>query len=251
MKKIISCVVIVTMINTIIFGAFNQNILASVDYLGTYNQSNNFGIANDFNVFVLEDAVKGGADSEGRFAVGGNATLGNFTNRANLIVGGNLILSSNTVNQSGNTTYANSFVTNGYNLWHNGGSGQTTVKASVIDFDSAKTHLQSLSVAWSGIADNSVSKNVNPYNQMYLVGNDPDLNVFNLNGENVLGSGKPLSALEIHINVPHNSTILVNVSGANVGFSNFAMFINNSTPNGNSWGNKKLVWNIYEATDIS
>ncbi len=34
----------------------------------------NFGFANDFNVYVINDHIQSNVDSEGRVAVGGDAT---------------------------------------------------------------------------------------------------------------------------------------------------------------------------------
>ena len=38
----------------------------------------NFGLANNYNVFVLGDMNLSNTDAEGRVAVGGNATLSNY-----------------------------------------------------------------------------------------------------------------------------------------------------------------------------
>lgn len=38
----------------------------------------NFGLANDYNVFVFGDMTLSNTDAEGRVAVGGNATLSNY-----------------------------------------------------------------------------------------------------------------------------------------------------------------------------
>ena len=58
----------------------------------------NLGIANDFNIFVFGDHTQSNVDSEGRVAVGGNATYTDYgvgssvapisTDRADLIVQG-------------------------------------------------------------------------------------------------------------------------------------------------------------------
>ena len=38
----------------------------------------NFGLANDYNVFVFGNISLSNTDAEGRVAVGGNATLNNY-----------------------------------------------------------------------------------------------------------------------------------------------------------------------------
>lgn len=38
----------------------------------------NFGLANDYNVFVFGNLSLSNTDAEGRVAVGGNATLSNY-----------------------------------------------------------------------------------------------------------------------------------------------------------------------------
>ncbi|KLU66425.1 serine/threonine-protein kinase PknD [Desulfosporosinus acididurans] len=231
---------------------------SGVNYLGNYDQSTNFGVANDFNVFILEDAIKNGADSEGRIAIGGNATLGNFTvgsqlnnpTEADILVGGNFTLNGNLINQSGNTVYGDGLQTNGYNIWQNR-KGTSVICSKVIDFDQAKSYLNDLSGKCAQLPDNSCSHNVAPWGELDLTGDNKTLNVFTFDGTNVFGSGKSLKDLEIHINVPNNSTILMNVSGDNLGFKNNSMFINGSEPNGKVWGNEKLVWNFYEATKLT
>ncbi len=59
----------------------------------------NFGFANDFNVYTINDHTQSNVDSEGRVAVGGNATYTNYgvgsaltlsLTRADLIVGGDI-----------------------------------------------------------------------------------------------------------------------------------------------------------------
>ncbi len=60
-----------------------------------------------------------------------------------------------------------------------------------------------------------------------LTGTDPNLNIFNINGTNVAGSGITLAGLnQINIIAPIGSTILVNISGATVGFGSMQMFRN-------------------------
>lgn len=45
----------------------------------------NFGLANDYNVFVFGNLSLSNTDAEGRVAVGGNATLSNYGVGAGII----------------------------------------------------------------------------------------------------------------------------------------------------------------------
>ena len=74
----------------------------------------NFGLANDYNVFVFGNMNMSNTDAEGRVAVGGNATLTNYGVGAGItplppantdpsfVVGGNINVTGGS-NASGNT----------------------------------------------------------------------------------------------------------------------------------------------------
>ncbi|PJN51731.1 hypothetical protein PAEVO_48230 [Paenibacillus sp. GM2FR] len=93
----------------------------------------NLGIANDFNVFVFGDHTQFSVDSEGRVAVGGNATYVDYgigdrlevsTARADLIVQGNIDITRG-ANFSGNTIiYPTSTIINYTMTNNNGVTGQ-------------------------------------------------------------------------------------------------------------------------------
>lgn len=213
----------------------------------------NLGAANDYNVFVLGDHSQSFVDAEGRVAVGGTATyrsygIGNTLNvsttRADLIVGGNMDIVGGT-NFSGNSVIGPSGTIINYTMTNNNGVLPQPQRGTPIDFAAAAQYLTCASSSWGALAATGTAA-VN-FGGIALAGTDPSLNIFNINGSNVAGSGVSLnSANGINIVVPNGSTALVNISGTGVGFGNYSIFINGQTPSP-GYGSF-ILWNFYEAT---
>lgn len=241
----------------IIVDVFISNLFLSVqaaDYLGAYDQSTNFGIANDFNLFILGNHTQSHVDSEGRVAVGGNATYSDYavgsklersSTRADLIIGGNVNITS-AQNLNGNTVISTKSNIINYGMDRSNGVNNP-IRADIIDFAAAGVFFENASQAWSKCNINGISQV--KYGQLILEGTNPDCNVFLIDGNNVEGSGLSLDTIyQINIIVPEGSTALINIKGNNIGFGNYAIFykgLTATTENGQYY-----LWNFYEATSL-
>ena len=200
------------------------------------------GPAAGYNVFLWQDIDQPSADTEGKMAVGRNATLGNYSVGDKLtqqtppedvlIVGNNLTYTSGAI-YKGNVVYGNST-----NLPINAVSfvDGTLRQDNVIDFNAAKSYLQSLSSQLAGYTANGTVEE--PYTSgIFLTGTDPFLNVFDVDGT-VLSTKS-----DIQIEVPNGAVVLVNVSGTDVSMSGGLVVT------GTDVGN--VLYNFYEAEDLS
>ncbi|MBP3962488.1 DUF7507 domain-containing protein [Paenibacillus lignilyticus] len=214
----------------------------------------NLGVANDFNVFVLGNHTQSFVDSGGRVAVGGNATYNSYgignalptsTTRADLIVGGNMNIIGGT-NFSGNSVISPAGTIINYTMTNNNGVTGQPFRGTPVDFAAAQQYLTCASSSWGSLSPNGTAF-VN-FGQIVLSGNSPTLNIFTINGNNVAGSGVSLATANgINIITPPGSTVLVNITGNNVGFGSYAIFINggqSSPANG-----AVILWNFFQATN--
>lgn len=211
-------------------------ITVQVDYTNVLANSFNFGPAQPFNLFVIDTLTQPSADTQGKLAVGGYANLTGYS------VGDQLPPNSGDVLVVGNhLTYLVGRVYNGRAVYQNyitstmGFSADDgIVQDSVLDFPAAKLHLENLSAQLATLAqtDTNIVGNL----AITLNGSNPGLNVFYLDG-NLL-----LTRNQLEINVPANSTVLVNISGDSTRlFGGF--FVNGTTKD-------KVLLNFYEAEKV-
>ncbi|MUT66475.1 choice-of-anchor A family protein [Paenibacillus sp. NEAU-GSW1] len=214
----------------------------------------NLGIANDFNIFVFGDHTQSNVDSEGRVAVGGNATYTDYgvgssltpisTDTADLIVQGNVNINRG-INFAGNTVVYPTSQVIAYTMTNNNGVPGQPLVGTPIDFIAAEQALASLSLNLAAITTNGTI--ANNFGQIVLTGTDPELNVFMFNGNNVDGNGLRLdTANGINIIAPAGSTIIINISGDPVGFGSYTIFRNGITSTRADAA--FLLWNFYQAT---
>ncbi len=175
------------------------------------------GAATPFNVFVTGDASLQGSDSEGALAVGGAATLRDYSvgatlpnsngTRDVLIVGGALTFTNGSVQNGNAVSGGKGTLTNV--TFPQGGSAR---QGSVLDFGTAATQLVSLSTYYATLAPNGTTSVQN--GTLTLSGSSTTLNVFTVTGAAVTG------ARSVTINAPASSTVLVNIDGGTGGFTN-------------------------------
>lgn len=198
------------------------------------------GSATGYNVFVFGD-MNQTSDSEGRVAVGGNAILTNF-GTADRVASSNV--PANQLVVGGNLVYTNGQVFGGSAVY--GGTATLTnvgipngqfIQGNPIDFAAAQQELTGLSSALGQLNANGTTR-VESWGGIYLVGQDPNLNVFNLNGSNLS------AARFFQINAPAGSTVVVNVTGENISLSNFGMQINGVS-------RQNVLYNFVNATSLS
>ena len=212
----------------------------------------NFGVANQYNVFLFGDINLSNTDAEGRVAVGGNATLSNYGIGAGIsplppantdpsfVVNGNINV-SNGSNASGNTVINPDSTIIQYTM---GNPNGTFLTGTPIDFAEAAAYLKCASGFWNSLAPNGVGEVV--FNQLNLTGTDETLNIFSLDSANLYGSGVSLSQLNgINIIAPIDATILINVAGTNIQYGSYQIFRNGTAASRENA--RKILWNFPQA----
>ncbi|MFA7419747.1 MAG: SdrD B-like domain-containing protein [Melioribacteraceae bacterium] len=196
------------------------------------------GIAKEYNLFVIQDLTQPSSDTEGRVAVGRDASLANYSvgdklspNSGDvLIVGRNLTYTSGRV-YNGDVAYGNSTNLPIY---------QTSIDGSLrndspINFANAKTYLENLSATLGGYTVTGTTSY--QFSGLTLTGTDPYLNVFYVKGSDLS------TANSFTVDVPNGSAVLVNIDGTNVSWSGglevYGTAINN------------VLYNFYQATTIT
>lgn len=169
------------------------------------------GAAQDFNVLTFGNFAST-SDVEGKLAVGGDMTVSGFSVASSLdasangtdtlVVGGTLNFGNGSVNY-GNVAWGVAYNGPGYNIATNGTVRQDP---NAFDFAAAQTDLMMLSTQLGALADTG-NTFFNGYGQVTLTGVDPSLNVFSMTTVELSG----LNGFEI--NVPTNSTTIINVFG--------------------------------------
>lgn len=212
----------------------------------------NFGLANEYNVFVFDNMNLSNTDAEGRVAVGGNATLSNYGVGAGIIplppagtdpsfvVDGDINVSAGS-NASGNTIINPTSNVISYTMGNPNGS---FITGTPIDFIEAKRYLTCASQFWSTLQPNGSGKVI--FNQLNLTGTDEILNIFNFDVSDIYNTGIALNQLNgINIIAPVNATILINVLGTNIQYGSYQIFRNGVAASRENA--RKIVWNYPEA----
>ncbi len=162
------------------------------------------------NVIVFGEADPGGADSEGRMYVGGDAFLEGYAvgskeetncDRWDLVVGGDLTVSGGTSVSNGKVAVAGDVYAGvGFNaacgIWNE----------TPVDFEALRTEMIRYSQAMAGYEANGEA--VVEHGALILTGTDPDLNIFSITAEDLSNN--------LSISVPDDSSVIVNVSGTDV-----------------------------------
>lgn len=206
-----------------------------------------FGPAHHFNGLVLGNLTVSGGDTEGRLAVGGNATItanysvgfssegwaisNSFGGTVDMfIVGGDL--SDGTWGVNGNVVYGGERT--GAKRWMSSGNlvrkvvpvtfrkdGNVPSDGSGMSFDAIRTNLQARSDRFAALEDRGVLSvdNGDPY-YLTLTATNAALNVFNISASVWNGSGK-----QIKVIAPAGATVLINVHGSAVSVVNSTMVV--------------------------
>lgn len=247
--RVFSVIVLITFtLSSLIFTgsvASASSVYSMADFQGSYNTTTNFGLANDFNVFVFNDFIQSSSDIQGRAAVGGNVKINLYgigdnlspapqilPSRADLIAGKSLDASGGQ-NKNGNTIVGSNTNVIAYNFSTPYGLKDSNdvylpqplvVAQSELDnfFGNARQYLSNLSWKWGALPANGTAA-VN-YGRLSLTGTSTSLNVFDIDGNNLAGSGVSLDSLYgIDVVVPSTSTVIINVKGENIGFGNYSI----------------------------
>jgi len=194
---------------------------------------------DEVNVIVLTDAWLTNCDVEGRLYVGHDATFPSYSvgtrlepdaSRYDLVVGNDLVYDSGSV-PNGAVAYGGELTRGSgafaYGGWHN---------ETPVDFE----QLQADMLFWSEslAAQPANSQTVVSYGSIRLEGDDPDLNVFEVDASDLSGcNGLTISA-------PEGATILVNVSGTEVSMQNFGISFEGGA------SKQYTLFNMYEAETV-
>lgn len=217
--------------------------LAATMALGFTTQASaiSLGPAADYNVFVLGDVYQTNTDIEGKLAVGGNVLLSSFgvgdkiQSGDVLIAGGNLDLTNGQI--YGNAIYGGSKVISKTDLNSKGANVTgTLLQGNPLNFEEAGNYLRDLSASLSQQTVNGTTTINN--NAIALKGTDSKLNVFNLSGAQLK------TANSFSIDAAKDSTVVVNISGADIDIGSFGFFLNNGLSSQN------VLYNFYEATNL-
>ncbi len=217
-------------------------VLALVSSL-TFATSEPLGTANKYNIFVINDMIHTGGDSEGAVAVGGNSTMSSYgagnelapggnADGYGMVIGGNLNFSNSQsyhgdVHVGGTATISNATINDG-----------TLVNpSSPIDFAAEETHLLNLSDYWKNLPANGIFT-LRTWGRLEMIGTSSDLNVF------YLDAYAWKLTKEVAFYVPVGSKVIVNVAGTPDDHGSLgSIFMNNAS-------NTKTVWNFFEATNL-
>ncbi len=225
-------------------GALNSGQTATLTVNGEVNLGSSAPFelyeAEGFNLFVLENLIQPSADTEGKVAVGGNASLNNYSvgdllqpsggTVDVLIVGGHLEYGSGSV-EAGNIVYGQS--TNLPKPQVSIPDG-TLRQDTVIDFEAAENNLKALAASLSGYAVNGTT--TLQWSAVNLNGTNPLMNVFDVDGADLTAS------TEMNISVPNGSVVIVNISGDDIDWSGGLVVAGTAITN--------VIYNVYEATNL-
>jgi choice-of-anchor A domain-containing protein/uncharacterized repeat protein (TIGR01451 family) len=200
------------------------------------------GPATGYNLFVLYDLTQPSSDTEGKVAVGRDATLSNYSigdklepapfgTRDVFVVGRNLTFTSGAVS-GGNVVYGNSTNLPIYPVSILDGNLR---QDSPIDFLAAEGYLLNLSSTLGNYSVNGTT--TYQWGGIFLNGTNPVLNVFFVSGAQINGANNFV------IDVPNGSAVLVNIDGHTITWSGGLSVLNTNIGN--------VVYNFSEATSIT
>jgi len=198
----------------------------------------NLGAASGYSYFIFGDASQSNSNSSGAAAIGGNATLSNYSlgsqlpssSNYSLVVDGNLTFSGGTVSK-GSLLVGGTANLSGVNI-----AKGSLAYGEAIDFNAAKNSYGNLSDSLaSSLANGAYTLN---YGNLVFTGTDAGLNSFTIQAADFN------SANNITINAPTGSTVVINVGGSLVNFTNRGVNVN-----GISGSN--VLYNFYDATSLN
>ncbi len=207
------------------------------------NGTFDLGPATGFNLFILEDLNQPSSDTEGKVAVGGNATLGGYSvgdkltptdpPQDVLIVGGYLQYTSGRI-YNGNVVVPSAASTNLPIYGVSIEEGELRFDTP-INFPAASAYLTTLSTTLSNYVVNGTT--VFEWGGLFLTGTNPFLNVFHV-------SGAELSiANNFEIDVPNGSVVVINVDGTTVAWMGGLVVKGTDKSN--------VIYNFYEASSLT
>jgi choice-of-anchor A domain-containing protein len=191
-----------------------------------------------YNLLVFGDVNGFNSDVEGAVAVGGDATLVNYSvglmassSDTNLVVGGNLTATNG-------TTYGDAEVggTASYTGWTTTGVAQSSDTSLPIDFAAEEARLTTLSTYLSTLTQ---SGTVTDEWGMLTLDATAGFNVFNIDTATYAGTNT------LRINASADSTVVVNIAGSTQTLQYMGMSLSGGISESN------IIYNFYEADQLT
>jgi choice-of-anchor A domain-containing protein len=222
----------------------NRSIRLSVELLETrhvLSTTFDLGVAADFNAFVFADMTAATSDTEGRVAVGHDATFyaygigdklpnSNGT-RNDLIVGHDLTYTYGQV-FNGNIVYGDTGALNSVGT----PNGTARQQSGVIDFAAAQASLTTMSNVLGAEAPNGVT--TVRHSNLTLRGTNTTLDIFTVSAAQLAG------AKNLCIIVPRDATVIVNVPDNSISIEQLGFRLRGT-------GCEHVLWNFPQATDLT
>lgn len=222
--------------------SYTLRIKVKVNVVAINNGYFNLGPAADYNVFVLEDINQPSSDTQGKMAVGRDATLTNYSIGDQLpivqdlndvfIVGNNLTFGSGSV-YGGNVVYGNATNLPKMSVTITDG---TLRQDSKIDFAEAASYLQNLSCQLGGYTVNSTTVS-DEWGNVTCTGAQPFLNVFSIADTVINKAGN------VDLTAPNGSVVVVNILGKDVNWKGGLTITGTDITN--------VIYNFPEAQNIT
>lgn len=224
------------------FSGWHRIVMGTVVILGSaaFAQASPFGLAGQYNAFIFHDLDAIGGDTEGRLAVGRNATMASYSvgfhspdsggTLDHLVVGNDLNAIGHWQVFGGNTKYGGSLISAPSTQPPN-----TILPGNPVDFLLVQTEMQNLASNLSTLSANGAS--LYQWSTLHLTGTDPVLNVIDVN---------PLewaAASDRQITAPAGSTLILNIAGSVNSMSGGLALHGISREN--------VLYNFYESTTIN
>ena len=194
--------------------------------------------ATDLNLFVLGDLTQSGSDTGGRIAVGGRATLTNYSIGAAiphgsndvLVVGGDLAFNGGSVN--GNALVGGQTALTGVTF----ANGSTTRHGVTLDFGAARARLTNTAASYAALP--ATGTTTFQYGVLTLMGTDATREVFTVAGDDLN------TANSLNIRVPSGATVIVNITGTTIRMTNMGIGLG-GTDRGH------VLYNFPDATSLT
>ncbi|WFB35466.1 choice-of-anchor A family protein [Kiritimatiellota bacterium B12222] len=222
------------------------------------------GEAQNFNAVIFGDLTAENADTEGRLAVGGNASIPSSYSVGHSVIGPQNPQSNGTRNDlvvKGDVTLPAGYVTVNFGNVQVGGSvsgtgvfSQLAPNASysnvsnfendIFNFTAVESMVRSYSSYWSTLSSSGSVTDLEY--ELQLSGSNPMLNVFNVTADEWATNGAR------YIDVPEGATTLINISGemvTTVGGTVVFGTTPDTLKNPDDYRNN-VIYNLYDATSI-
>ena len=226
-------------------GVVGMAVSAMISMLPFQAMAGGLGTAGQYNTFILGDFAGMASDTQGRLAVGGNATLTSYD------VGLNINSKNDTVLVVGkNLTYVSGEVHGSVAVGGKASLTSATVLGSVVknsqpvDFAAEGTYLKAFATTLSQVpATGTATKQ---YGGLYITGDGKSqLQVFNVLGADLSSvTWFSVSGIPGLNGVAGAATVVFNVSGDVSGFNNIGMWALDSMKS-------RVLFNFYQAATVN